>query len=509
MREENNNVQYLEKAFRTEKPLAKLVRTPSAFYLYDTGTNKILECEEPVYELLQGLLTKEFNRTIEEFVSGHGEDVLVSTAEEIAAAIRSENILQLKKASTFGLSDHFHDFREILNSSMQSINLEVTQECQNRCVYCIYQEHYTEKRNFGNKNMSFEVAQKAIRFLNDHSHDSESVSVGFYGGEPLLRFPFIKDCVEYAKQFIKGRELIFNITTNALLVTPEIAEYLLNEGFSILVSLDGPQEIHDLYRKDAEGKGTFERTFKGLKTLSEKYTEIKRGLVSINAVYGPPFSAEKIDKINNFVKETQWLQGVRVLINYPNRHSIPFGLVAQKDLAEDKSVADWSYEKYRKDFNQTDVMPKGQVERKFARIIQRPVIPEPVDNFSLNGCCVPGQRKSYITTEGSIQVCEKISSLAPPIGNVYSGFDFETIKRVYIDEYAKESLGNCSGCWGLRMCDVCYIHAYNENGSLDMERKTRHCRSTLYSLEKSLMNFIAIMEENPGKLDYLNQFVIK
>jgi uncharacterized protein len=294
--------------------------------------------------------------------------------------------------------------------------------------------------------MSLETGKKAIEFLNEHSTNSRTVMLGFYGGEPLMRFSFIKDCVEYARDIINEKELKFNITTNAVLITPEIAKYLFNEGFSILVSLDGPKEIHDSYRKDKNGKGSFDKTINGLKILSDKYREIKKGMISVNVVYTPPYSEEKINLINNFIKELTWLPVINVLTNYTSRHSIPTGMVSEDDLKQDKTIMQWAFEKYKTDFENSDAMVKGQTEKSFAKFIQRPVLNEPFDGFYFNGCCLPGQRKSYIATDGSIKICEKISSNSPPIGNVYTGFDFETIEKVYINEYAKKSIEVCSGC---------------------------------------------------------------
>jgi uncharacterized protein len=332
--------------------------------------------------------------------------------------------------------------------------------------------------------------------------------IGFYGGEPLMRFSFIKDCVDYSRKIIKGKELKFNMTTNAVLVTPEIAEYLFNEGFSILVSLDGPKEIHDRYRIDKNGKGSFDRTINGLKILADKHREIKKGMISVNVVYTPPYSEEKINLINDFIKELTWLPVVNARTNYPSPHSIPIDMVSEEDLKQDKTIMQWAFEKYKTGFENSALMVKGQIEKTFAKFIQRSVLNEPFDSFYFNGCCLPGHRKIHITTDGSIQICEKISTDSPSIGNVYSGFDFDTIEKVYIREYAEKSIEICSGCWGIRFCSVCYIQAFNEKGKFDIDSKNMTCHSNLQSLENSLKNFAALMGENPGKLDYLYQYEI-
>lgn len=421
----------------------------------------------------------------------------------------TEKILLVKKATKAGLSGHLKDIKKMLASCVQSINLEVTQDCNMRCIYCIYQDHFKEKRNYSRKIMSFEVAKKAIEFLKMHSSALDTVSIGIYGGEPLIRFSFIKDCVDYAKKIFTGQELEFNITTNATLITAEVAEYLIREGFSVMVSIDGPKPFHDMYRKDIEGKGSFEKTLKGLRLLSEKYNEIKKGMISLNVVYTPPFFGEKLDTIAAFFKELKWLPEVHVFSRYPLSESIPREFLSLKDLKEDRYLLEWAFEKYKADFDKSNSMVRRQIEERFAKFIQRPILTEPVDSYFLNGCCIPGQRKNYITIDGDIQLCEKMPGSSPAVGNVDTGFDFETIKNIYIAEYLEKSIESCSRCWGLRLCDVCYVYAFNERGELDMQKKCGHCDTVMKNVEKSLCYFVTLMDENPGKLDYLSKYDIK
>jgi uncharacterized protein len=183
-------------------------------------------------------------------------------------------------------------------------------------------------------------------------------------------------------------------------------------------------------------------------------------------------------------------------------------MFTEEDLKQDKSTVQWAIDKYKSDFDASDSMVKGQIEKTFAKFIQRSILNQPFDGFYFNGCCLPGQRKTHINTDGSIQICERISSNSPSIGNVYSGFDFDVIEKVYIKEYAEKSIEICSGCWGIRFCGVCYIQAFNEQGKFDIGRKNMACHSSLQSLENSLKNFASLMGENPGKLDYLYQYEI-
>lgn len=109
----------LGKTFGPEKPLAKLLNTSSGYFVYDTGTNKILGCRKQVYDLLYDLFLKDVNRAAGDFISLYGQEEFLSAAEEIVEAIDTEKTLQLKKASNFGLSDHSRYFREIPYSPLK------------------------------------------------------------------------------------------------------------------------------------------------------------------------------------------------------------------------------------------------------------------------------------------------------------------------------------------------------------------------------------------------------
>lgn len=78
-----------------------------------------------------------------------------------------------------------------LTSKLQSICLQVTQDCNLRCKYCAYSENY-KNRVHNNKTMSIETAKKAVDFLIHNSSESDIVGISFYGGEPLLNFKLIR-----------------------------------------------------------------------------------------------------------------------------------------------------------------------------------------------------------------------------------------------------------------------------------------------------------------------------
>jgi len=105
--------EYFQKLWKRGKPLAMLFSTDSRFYLYDTGSNKILVCNEIVFKLLDKFLSSDIEYSISEFILKNGRERFIYAAETIKNEIEKENILVTKKAERFDLSEHFRNYKEI------------------------------------------------------------------------------------------------------------------------------------------------------------------------------------------------------------------------------------------------------------------------------------------------------------------------------------------------------------------------------------------------------------
>lgn len=137
----------------------------------------------------------------------------------------------------------------------KALCLNISHDCNLRCRYC-----FAGKGSYDGErmNMSREVARQAIDFLLEASGPKKAVEVDFFGGEPLLNMSVLKDTVEYGKERAHkaGKEISFTVTTNGVLLTKEIAEYLNREMYNIVLSLDGRPDINDHMRVTANGKGS-------------------------------------------------------------------------------------------------------------------------------------------------------------------------------------------------------------------------------------------------------------
>ena len=146
-------------------------------------------------------------------------------------------------------------------------------------------------------------------------------------------------------------------------------------------------------------------------------------------------------------------------------------------------------------------------ERKLVIILKRHISPEPTVKYHLNGCCIPAVRRLFVSIDGTFQPCERIP-MAPSIGNVFSGVEIDTIKKIYIDEYADKSLPTCSGCWAIRICPICYTSVF-ANGMIDINYKNLSCIMSRISLEEDLKFYCNLLEINPKGLSYLSERSIK
>lgn len=135
-------------------------------------------------------------------------------------------------------------------SFAQSIDMDLTVECNLRCVYC-----FKEKWN---EHMEDRVAFDTIIWLIHASGPVKDISVNFMGGEPLIRFKLIQRLVPFAKRRAvqHGKRIHFGMTTNGTLVTDEVVSFWQKWGMGFHTSIDGTPEIQDLNRPTTSGRGS-------------------------------------------------------------------------------------------------------------------------------------------------------------------------------------------------------------------------------------------------------------
>ncbi len=144
--------------------------------------------------------------------------------------------------------------------------------CNIRCEYCFY---LSKEELFGHKNLSeFTMREDVLEtyisgYIQAQSEGTAEITFAWQGGEPtLLPESFFEKAVELENKYARpGMKVLNAFQTNGTLVSRSRAEWFAANDFLVGISIDGDEELHNRYRKDREGGGTFQAVMKGLENL--------------------------------------------------------------------------------------------------------------------------------------------------------------------------------------------------------------------------------------------------
>ena len=181
------------------------------------------------------------------------------TEEDLRQCI--DDVTSLKEAGKLWSPDVYEnmafDFKN-RSTVVKALCLHVAHTCNLSCSYCFA----SQGRYHGDRAlMSFEVGKRAMDFLIENSGTRRNLEVDFFGGEPLMNFQVVKDLVAYARSIEKekGKNFRFTLTTNGVLVDDDVIQWANRECSNVVLSLDGRKEIHDRFRVDYAGNGSWEK----------------------------------------------------------------------------------------------------------------------------------------------------------------------------------------------------------------------------------------------------------
>ena len=176
----------------------------------------------------------------------------------------------------------------------------VSSMCNLSCRYCYYLEKanlYRNEDKAGRFTMSEDLLE---RFIRDYieSQTMPQVLFSWHGGEALMRpLSFYKRVVELQKRYARGVQIDNSIQTNGTLLTDEWCEFFRENGWLVGVSIDGPQEFHDEYRRNKMGQPSFRKVMQGINLLNKHGVEWN-ALAVVN-----DFNADYPLDFYNFFKE--------------------------------------------------------------------------------------------------------------------------------------------------------------------------------------------------------------
>jgi len=235
----------------------------------DSCSGSIHVVDEVAYDVIALYKQKSADEIVAELLAKYADREDVTEADLRDCLSDVEELIAMGKLFT---EDTFANlagtFKQRSGNVVKALCLHVAHTCNLNCSYCFAsQGKYHGDRAL----MSFEVGKQALDFLMDNSGSRTNLEVDFFGGEPLMNWDVVKQLVAYARSVEKERKknFRFTLTTNGMLIDDDVIEFANKEMSNVVLSLDGRKEIHDRFRVDYAGKGSYERIVPRFQKLVE------------------------------------------------------------------------------------------------------------------------------------------------------------------------------------------------------------------------------------------------
>ncbi|MGI6129101.1 MAG: thioether cross-link-forming SCIFF peptide maturase [bacterium] len=215
----------------------------------DVESGSLHVIDELMFDLLKLFPDKSEAEIMAALVPHYGQDQVLEAWAEVEKAQAEGLLFSPPVIENWALSGE---------PVLKALCLHVAHDCNLRCRYC-----FGEGGEFGGPRelMSFEVARKAVDLLLRQSKERALCEIDFFGGEPLLNLPVVRETVDYARRegSLHDKNFKFTLTTNGVLLTEKVRQELTELGLSLVLSLDGRQEVQDYMRPLTKERGSYDR----------------------------------------------------------------------------------------------------------------------------------------------------------------------------------------------------------------------------------------------------------
>jgi uncharacterized protein len=482
------------------------------FYLYSPTGNKIVVIHPVLYEIIK-LKNKGIDIN-DRLKKCSGDKIKIKdygyvSLSEIDYYYQKYLLFKEKKYFKKGEVDPFINGRltpekiKLGLHNNKDIVFEVTDACNLKCKYCAYGEYYNNYEKRDNKKLSIKKARRLIDYLvniwNSDTNKSQNseIRIGFYGGEPLLNVPLIKEIVQYTKKInLFYNYFTYGITTNGVLLDKSM-DFLVKNNFNILISLDGNKK-NNAYRVFPDGKSSYETVYKNILLFKKRF---------------PGYFEKNV----SFISVVHRLNSVESIYNYFKTH---FNKTSRLSEVDPTGIKQSKKEEFLKTYKRIENSLKGskkrlEIEKEMTGATPRGdqlvrflntftgctfvdyddlIDPDETRVYFLpTGTCIPFTRKIFLSVSGKIYPCERV-------GNEHA-LGYVTEKKVVINfkkiadkynHYYDKLIDQCSACEHARGCPVCMLKT---------EITARDFKCPYFTdkkhLKKSFSNIMTYLEENP------------
>mgnify|MGYP004630667157 FL=1 len=375
------------------------------------------------------------------------EDV---TEDEIRECIG--DIHELEKSGQLFTEDAYAEIAKNYrrnNFNVKAICLHVAHTCNLNCSYCFAaQGKYHGERAV----MSLETGKRAIDFLIENSGSHKNLDIDFFGGEPLMNWEVVKQLVEYGREQEKlhGKNIRFTLTTNGVLLNDEVIDFCNKEMHNVVLSLDGRPEVHNRFRKDYGGVGSYEKILPNFLNFLKKRGNKSYYMRGTYTHYNTDFLNDILHMADLGFKELS----MEPVVCDP---SDPCALTA-----EDLPVLYDQYEKLAEEMIKRKKEGRGFTFYHYMiDLTGGPCIYKRVAG------CGSGTEYLAVTPWGELYPCHQfVGDEKYSMGNIYDGVTNTAMREKFASCNAYTRPG-CADCWAKLYCaGGCAANAYHATGDI-------------------------------------------
>ena len=416
----------------------------------DVCSGAVHVVDDPTYDIISMFETNDLE-TIKKAVTEKYKDSDDVTEKDIENCYAQ--LLEMQKNGQLFTADSFEPMAGTLKARtsgvVKALCLHIAHTCNLNCSYCFAsQGKYHGERAL----MSYEVGKRALDFLVENSGTRRNLEVDFFGGEPLMNFDVVKQLVAYARNIEKekNKNFRFTLTTNGVLVDDDVIEFSNKEMSNVVLSLDGRKEVHDRYRVDYAGNGSWEK-------IVPKFQKFVNARGGKNYYMRGTFTHANPD----------FLEDIKTMLDLGFSELSMEPVVAASDdpaaLTEaDKPVVMKQYEDLAKLMLERD--KEGKPFTFYHYMID--LKGGPCIYKRISGCG-SGTEYMAVTPWGDLYPCHQfVGDEKFKLGDIWSGVNNKKIQDEFAscNVYAKEE---CRDCWARLYCSGgCAANAYHATGSV-------------------------------------------
>lgn len=313
--------------------------------------------------------------------------------------------------------------------------------CNMRCRYCFYADELDNReiRSYGKMSVDtmHTIVDKAMEY------GDYECTIAFQGGEPTLAgLDFYRDLVAYvtAHENPKKLKIHYALQTNGYLINEEWAAFLGENHFLVGVSLDGLKEIHDRYRLDAAGKGTYQRVISAIRLLEKHQVEYNI-LTVVTAA-----TARNGQKIYNYFKKNhfgyqQYIECLDPIGEEPGQHE--YSLTPEKYGEFLKSMFDAWY---------LDMRSGTYVYNRYFENLMMIMAGQQPESCNMRGVC---GKQWVFEADGSVYPCDFYALDQWRLGNIQeNSFEEMDEKRDELGfiQWSMRQQEDCQKCRWFGLC---------------------------------------------------------